>query len=1375
MIILLTNHHLDNFAGSELFTLGLAEELLRRKYSVYVYSPIFGSVAKKMEQIGIVVTDNLTSLSEISFDIIHAQHNVTAILARSIFPDVPMVFMSHGLLPELEQVPSIDLGILQYIAVSEEIMEHMQLDFAINKDRINIVRNFVDFNKFKITKPVNKKLLNVLIISNHFSDDLKHLVQSVTEELRLNLVHIGLPDNPVDNVEDYINDSDLVITLGRGALESMACGRNVIIYDMHGGDGMVTEENFYDLRRNNFSGRRKAIQYNYEDLKSELLKYDFNRGYVLRDLILKENSIEKNVDQIEKIYNSILTDSTSSDLKYKQLFNELYFLENTVANYYFSLKSTYNEIDYIKKKRNREIQTIKEQEGVIKQLRSSIGLMKSSKFWKMRSIYLDLRGNIFCRILKRLNRIMRKAFLLLKNTFVVLKRDGISEVFRRTSSFFIMAKKENNIEDPIVKSVDLARSIFFEQQKEFKEKEVLVMMKNFKKKPLISIVVPVYNTPIIWLKKTIESVQNQVYPEWELCIVDDCSPKSEVRDLLSQFAISDKRIRIKFAEKNGGISSASNIALQMAKGEYVALLDHDDELTKDALFWMVNEINDHPDSDIIYSDECKICDTEKQNVFDFIFKPDWSPEMMFNVMYIGHLTVYKKTLIDSVGGFRSHFDFSQDYDLALRATEKTCNIRHIERILYLWRAIDGSAAKGGKDFARVSNLNALADAAERRKIDAVIIREKNANYLKPIMNISHKISIIIPTDSYENLCRCLDAINSKTFYGNYEIVVVCNSGLANQIRDEYLYIRNIVFSQYDKKFNFSDKCNQGANDSSGDILVFYNDDVEPIDETWLENLVEYLCIPGVGAVSPKLLLENGKIQYAGMITGTPGLVGTAYNGYGGSEIDAFLTMHRYVRNVSVLSGACFAIKKETFRLVGGFDIENTPNGHSDVDFSFRILDAGLRCVYTPHATLIHIGNHTWHPKAGEKDKSDIFLLKKWGKFLCNDPFFTDAMKKVLYRDFVYDFKIFAAKEASFGKLNGDILLVSHELSLTGAPRMLLSLAELVKEAGFYPVVISPQDGPMRSEFEKKGITVVVDAMLLQNHWLTEKFIRNFDLIICNTYVSYPVINQMKDCDIPIIWWLHEASILQEVDLKKRVYFNEALLRSDKVVVVSDYASKFIDKKFSHKVNVVPNGIEDIVCKNDYSKNALLSDVSFCVIGTIEPRKGQDVFVDAIMQIPGHLRKKAKFYIVGKKWAHFESYWKKMIEKVEHVSEIELCDVMEHEQLINFIKKCDVLVCPSFDEPASMVTIEAMACSKSVIVSDHVGVGASLTNNISGFVFKAGNAEELSGHMVRLLNEREVIKRTGLAARKVYENNFTMECFMKNFMNVIREIIKDDKK
>jgi GT2 family glycosyltransferase len=905
----------------------------------------------------------------------------------------------------------------------------------------------------------------------------------------------------------------------------------------------------------------------------------------------------------------------------------------------------------------------------------------------------------------------------------------------------------------------VARDLFRSQQAELTSEGAAQLIAGLAQKPLISIIMPVYRTPVQWLRRAVESLQEQYYDHWELCVVDDCSPSDDQRKLLSDLASHDPRIRLAVMPRNGGISAASNMALDMAQGEFIALVDHDDELTPDALLRMVEAINGEAEADFLYSDECKIDDTPARELFHFVLKPDWSPEIMLNFMITGHLTVYRTDLVRQIGGFRTAYDFSQDYDLALRMAEVSRKVLHVERILYLWRAISGSAAAGGKDFARETNVAALADALARRGIPGIAEIEPHANRVRiTIPDVGSRVSIVIPSDSAKNLRLALDAIRKGTDYENYELRVVCNSKVATELEGEYRDWPAANFVRYDKPYNFSDKCNEGARAADGDIVIFYNDDVFPLERDWIERLIEYLWVPGVGATSPQLLYPDDTIQYAGMISGTPGMAGTAYHKRPRDSVDAFLSMNRLVRNISILSGACCAMRKELFFKVGGFDPLNTPDGHSDLDLSYKILSEGLRCVYTPYSVLRHIGNHSWNAK-GRKYKADIFCLKRWGSYVSKDPYFTNSMKQVLYGDFTFDYRIFAGHIDPRRTYSGpDVLFVSHELSHTGAPHMLLEAAKAVRDAGGFPVVVAPADGPLRGVLEREEIVVIIDQSIMDNHFLFERFARNFDLAIVNTVALRQVVEQLAT--IPVLrtlWWLHESEALSsQLDgMPSHVWSRVS------TVCVSSYAKSFLPKHILGYI--LHNGLPDhaplvgTVGSSD--------KLTFLMVGTIEPRKGQDLFVNAILGLPSEIRADCRFIIAGKLWSYFQEFWEEISPLVSSTTEISYVGDLPYDEVLKLIAGCDALVCCSRDDAFGLVVVEAAQMEKPSIVSNHVGAREVLGEGCS-FVFPSGDVEALRACLLTAYNDRDLLRDMGRASRRAYEEHLTRERFDRNFIALV---------
>lgn len=887
----------------------------------------------------------------------------------------------------------------------------------------------------------------------------------------------------------------------------------------------------------------------------------------------------------------------------------------------------------------------------------------------------------------------------------------------------------------------------------------------FDRFPKISVILPAYNTPPQLLEMAIASVQNQLYENWELCIADDCSTSAATKKVLRSLP-DDARIKIVFLSENKGISEASNAAIGLATGDYIALLDHDDEITPDALFWIAKEINDAPDADIIYTDECKT--DEDGTLSDYFLKPEWSPELLFNMMYIGHLTVYRKSFLEErVGYFRKQYDFSQDYDLVLRATEQTQQIRHIPKVLYHWRITAGSATMGDKPYARKTNLAALEDAISRRNIDAGIVELPVANRVKLHRDHQPGVSLIIPTDSFNNLRDTLESIFQTTSYSNYEIVVVTNSGLIRQM-EEQVNASRLVYVPYDLPYNFSDKCNRGAMQAGGEVIIFFNDDVRPLQADWIEQTIEFLSFPGIGGVSPKLVYEDNSIQYAGMATGVRNLTGTVFHAYP-KDSTAYFNFPQLVRDVSILSGACLAIKRALFIEIGGFDAVNTPSSHSDVDLSFKIRDAGLRCVYTPYATLRHIGHlslqeHDKKEQKRKKDKADIFLLKRWMKYLAEDPYFTKPMRDHLYHDSPEPYRIHAPlKNIDYGN-KGDILLVSHDLSFSGAPIMLYDIAKALVAGGYFVVVFCPAEGPLISMYRQAGIIVVTDELVLRRHESFYLFARNFDLILCNTAITWPVVMQMQET-VKTVWWLQEAQVMRS--FMQDDDFISTLRHAKNLVTVSDYAAAGIqryNRDFTKIYNACPDFYEPQANGLQKDKNK----IRISLVGSIEQRKGQDILLDALYRIDPALLDKMEIWMVGRTLdPDFRSALDK---KAEAFSNIYYTGEISRDEAIACMRQSDIIVNASRDDPFPIVLVEAFCMAKACVVSSNAGIAELIENGRNGFVFENENAEMLAAILSSLVAEPEQLNELGSRARDTYQKHLTMEKFRHKLLHYINDIL-----
>ena len=523
-------------------------------------------------------------------------------------------------------------------------------------------------------------------------------------------------------------------------------------------------------------------------------------------------------------------------------------------------------------------------------------------------------------------------------------------------------------------------------------------MAAFSFQPTVSILMPVYNTHEPWLRRAVASVQNQVYPYWELCICDDGSSKAVIHDLLNDFSQHDPRIRVFFSPRNEGIAAASNHAFQLATGEFVGLLDHDDELSPHALFEVVKYLNARPDTDLVYSDEDKI-DPQGQRVQPF-FKPDWSPDMLLSLMYTCHLSVYRRERLEEVGGFDPACDGSQDYDLALKVTERTEAIGHIPQVLYHWRIVPGSVAERAtnKLYAYEAGKRALTAALKRREIagsveDTFGTKEGMGFYrIKRACDPAPLVSIIIPTrDRLELLSRCIASIEAYTTYPNYEIVIVDNDSIEPQTHAYFQQVSHRVIS-YPGDFHFSRMTNAAVRQVSGEHLLFLNNDMEVLNAEWLEALVEHASRPEVGAVGAKLLYPNHTVQHAGVVIGLCEFAGHSHRHLSGFQHGYWGSVD-IIRNYSAVTAACMMLRRSLFAEVGGFD-EAFQYAYQDVDLCLRLRERGLLIVYTPYAQLVHYESASRGGTMAFGEHDIALARERWPQYLAQgDPYYSPHLTR----------------------------------------------------------------------------------------------------------------------------------------------------------------------------------------------------------------------------------------------------------------------------------------------------------------------------------------------------------------------------------------------
>lgn len=518
----------------------------------------------------------------------------------------------------------------------------------------------------------------------------------------------------------------------------------------------------------------------------------------------------------------------------------------------------------------------------------------------------------------------------------------------------------------------------------------------FQTRPVISIVMPVYNPDLQWLDEAIKSVTSQLYPHWELCIADDCSTKKGVRQFLERQAAADPRIKIVLRKVNGHISEASNSAIGLATGKWMALLDQDDLLSEDALYYIAKTINKFPDCALIYSDEDKIEDGLRRDPY---FKPDWNPDLLRSQNMISHLGVYRLERVRAIGGFRKGYEGAQDHDLVLRFTEglKTSEIKHVTRVLYHWRSHAESTAQSGgnKSYASFAGQRALVDHLERLGLagDIEILPTGMYRVKYEIPDFAPKVNLIIPTrNGFELISQCIDSILEKTTYPNYDIMVVDNNSDDQRTLD---YLKSLQGNDRVKiihdhhPFNYSAINNRAVELADGEYIGLINNDIEVISPNWLDEMMGIAIQREVGVVGARLWYPNDTLQHGGVILGIHGVAGHAHkmmpkgaHGYfGRGEV---------IQTMSAVTAACIVVRKSTFEMVRGLDADNLKIAFNDVDFCLKVREAGFRNVWTPYAELYHHESasrgYEDTPEKMDRFRSEVhFMMEKWKDHLPFDP------------------------------------------------------------------------------------------------------------------------------------------------------------------------------------------------------------------------------------------------------------------------------------------------------------------------------------------------------------------------------------------------------
>lgn len=932
----------------------------------------------------------------------------------------------------------------------------------------------------------------------------------------------------------------------------------------------------------------------------------------------------------------------------------------------------------------------------------------------------------------------------------------------------------------------------------------------FHYRPLISLLTPVYNTPLPVLREAIESVLNQSYDHWELCLADGASQDPAVREVLREYAARDPRIKFTLLDTNLGISGNSNAALSLASGDFVAIFDHDDLLAPNALFEVAAKLNELPETDIVYFDEDKVSADGQQRHSPW-FKPGaWSPEMMLNANFLMH-SVIRRSLVEQLGGFNPEMDGAQDWDMALRCTELTQRIAHVPKVLYHWRQVPTSASFSvdAKPWAFESQIRCITAYLERRGIRGARAEFPHPGELRVVLPASGaKVSIIIPTkDKLELLKPCLQSLLHETDYANLEVLLVDTGSKNAETWRYYETLRDesrLRLLKYPGRFNFSAVNNYAAQFATGDLLLFLNNDTQALGRDWLMELASWAEYPGVGVVGCKLIRPDHTIQHGGIIMGLAGHGSHIFDGGREHTYTIYGSTESY-RNVQAVTGACMMMRRTVFDALGGFD-EVYEIGYSDIEICLRALEQGYRIVYTPFARVLH---HEGGTRGFSLPPADVLRatmqMQPWVRR--GDPFFNPNLStenrvpackppeeedpetrlgRILQ---AVDLTPPGAKlielpqpvawpdvatprhsnAENSGQLPRKLLIISHNLSLSGAPLILQKLARHLCDRGYELTVVAEKDGPLRAAYAADGIPVIIEPSLLLDARAATLLLPEYDAMLANTIKSWRSMAAARAAGKPSIWWIHETEVgRQEIRLFPRIA--DVLPTASEMIFPSQATAEIYSNWLRpDRHHVIHYGLDfAALTPQALPRQFSSSGVKIVHIGSVEPRKGQDLFLRAIAALPKDLLADASFWLIGRELV--PEFVKKIKNSAARLKNVHLLGELPHEQTQAYLRQCDVFVCSSRDEALPITVLEAMGHGKAVVSTRAGGVGEVIVNGESGLLLSIDDHSALTNALARVIRDRPLRDSLGTKAQAFFAKELTWDRFAEAMEGLIAKTL-----
>ena len=911
--------------------------------------------------------------------------------------------------------------------------------------------------------------------------------------------------------------------------------------------------------------------------------------------------------------------------------------------------------------------------------------------------------------------------------------------------------------------------------------------------PLISVVVPAYNTPEKYLRELLECLRRQLYPRWELCIADDASPQPHVRRLLAEAAVADPRIKPVFRPENGHIARATNSALDGATGEFVALLDHDDLLPDDALLHVAQAIARRPTAGYLYTDEDKIDDSGRR--FDPQFKGGWSPEMAITHNYTHHLTVIRRSIVEQAGRLRPEFNGAQDLDLFLRCWElvEPADVVHVPYIGYHWRAHAESTATRGdqKGYLFEAARRGIAEAVKRRGLRAEpVLPEFAKNYAlclhqlrwDPAVLRDNPVTIVIPTRNRVDLLRtCLDSLARTTPRDAVKVIFVDDNSddpatlaflkelpARPDLRVEVISagwasvsrptpVAAVESGDHLKPaFNYSRLVNLGTARADTPLVLHLNNDVEALAPGWLEDMAGWLSVPGVGIVGAKLLYPDGTINHAGIgLSRGDGLAHVLFEREVAEDL-GYLFLPHAARNVAAVTGACLLTRTALYRQLNGFDEAQLPVAYNDVDYCLRAAAAGSRTVITPQAVLRHVGSATRGRAYAEGEH--VAYIARHGT--ARDPFHGEALDFPPRNLPLNPYHQRYAQAARPFR----VLVLTHNLKFEGAPIFIFELARyLAEQPGLTVTVASPEDGPLRARFESAGLKVEIwpaaailgaktpatFAAAVQQFAGTRRW-DDTDVFVCNTMLTFWGVHLAAHLGKSSAFYIHESNTVKR-------FFSPLLppLLHDTVEEAFRLATRVVytaksTRDLHEELNVNDNfrtlaswvdfaRIGTFAATHDRAalrrKHGLDPDAVVIVnIGSICERKGQHIYIRGVdllgKELPAlYPDQKIEWAMVG---ARAGLYMESITEDLQLMGLANMKIFPETPDIYDFYRLADIMVCTSFEESFPRVILEAMVFGPRIVSTDVNGIAEMLTNTDEAHLVPAGDPFKLATALKKAL-------------------------------------------